>query len=178
MSMPSLSRLGACLRPVLAGGLLALCALFLAPVAPARAADDGQTFGDWKVKCETIDAAGGKKQCFLFQEVSLEAGKPMLNASVGYLGKDNKPMIILTVPLGVFIPPGVGIKIDDTEPVTFHMQICAPDGCQAAAVVDDALLDRLRKGTAAKVAFLNAKRKEVVLSLSLKGFTNGLAAVK
>lgn len=143
----------------------------------ALAAEEGKQFQDWKVKCEKIEESA-KEQCFIFQTlIDDDAKQPVLQTVVGYL-QDGKPAIIFTVPLGVALRAGVGVKIDDSEPMRIPYEHCTPSGCIAGLPLDDKTLGSFKRGLESKVLVYDASGRPISLALSLKGFTAGFSSLK
>ncbi len=167
-------------RLALAGSLLAvLGSLFAAP--SYAAVKKGQHFEDWTVGCEK--PPGEKtERCFIYQTVvNKKSNQPVLQMAVGYLpGKaknDDRPAALLTLPLGVALPPGVGFKIDDGKMIRLQFERCVPTGCIAGFPLNNDLLGKLKKGLKVEVRVSDGQ-KVVTLPLSLKGFTAGFEALE
>jgi len=150
------------------------------PQPPKDAAPEGlAVFGDWKKLCEP--APGKTTQlCFGFQKVSFSETKAqLLQAVVGYFRADRAdPTLIVTVPLGAFLLPGLEIRIKGRKTIRSDIQYCFSNGCQAAIRLDEAKQDALRKAGEAEVVFLDAGHQRISVPLSLKGFTAVLDALK
>ena len=71
------------------------------------------TFGDWQMRCET--PAGAKaEQCALVQNVAAEDRPNMTLLVIVLKTADQKSRLLRVVaPLGVLLPSGLGLKIDD-----------------------------------------------------------------
>ena len=52
----------------------------------------------------------------------------------------------VVAPLGVLLPSGLGLKIDQTDIGRAGFVRCLTTGCVAEVVMDDKLLDELRAG--------------------------------
>ena len=156
----------------------------LASVAAVHAADQGAQFQDWMVGCEQVEVvADGQPQeretCYIFQNIALkESGQRLLHIAVGYIAATGEPAAIITLPLGVFLPPGVALHIDDAEPLRLPVQQCTAAGCRAVLALDEALVDRLRLGREARVNFVGPNRKEISVPVSLMGLTAGLRSLQ
>ena len=128
-------------------------ALFLlaAVLQSAFALEEGQRFKDWTVGCEEVPETTTKR-CFIFQTVvNNETNQPVLQMLVGYLPEDSKPAVILTVPLGVALPPGMGMKVDGGELIRIPYDRCVPKGCIAGIPLDANLLGKFKRGNKAQV---------------------------
>lgn len=166
-------------RLALAGGLLAAMSTLFAP--SAYAVKKGQHFQDWTVGCEKPPSEKTDR-CFIYQTVvNKKSNQPVLQMAVGYLpGKtknDDRPAALLTLPLGVALPPGVGFKIDDGKMMRLQFERCVPTGCIAGFPLDNGMLDKLKKGLKVEVRVSDGQQV-VTLPISLKGFTAGFEALE
>ncbi len=138
-------------------------------------------FQDWTYRC------GGKRlkgeQCIIMQNISIrESGQRLLGVAVGYLGPDESPWLILTTPLGIFLPAGIVFNIvrmgKGGEEYKIPIHVCMPGGCRAFIPLDKNLIWAMKMGSQAKVAFMdNNTRKVITVEVSLAGFTRGLEAL-
>lgn len=160
------------------GVLAALTTTLLLTAGICSAAPkNGQNFQDWGVRCEKPKNAP-KETCFIFQNhVTKKDHKPVLRIAVGYIPSKDQPVAIITMPLGISLPPGVQIKVDDNEPVHVPVERCEPQGCRAGVILGDKLLGQFKAGTTAKITFDDGARHPITVPVSLKGFTAGLASL-
>jgi invasion protein IalB len=152
-----------------------------APQPPKDAAPAGlAVYGDWKKLCEPAPGKTTEQVCFGFQKVSFSETKAqLLQAVIGYFRTDRAdPTLIVTVPLGAFLLPGLEIRIKGRKAVHSDIQYCFSNGCQAAIRLDAAKEEALRKADEAEVVFLDAGHQRISVPLSLKGFAAALDALK
>lgn len=145
------------------------------------APDDAEMerFDDWAVRCGQLgEEQGNREVCEMLQRVSVEeTGQPVMEMAVGYVPDTSEPVAVFTLPLGVRLPPGVQIQVDDQEPSRFPMQLCMNQGCRADLLLDDELLAQLRRGRQAEITVLDPGGQPVVLPVSLIGFTSALERI-
>lgn len=135
-----------------------------------------QTFNDWKVRCER--APNGGERCYMFQVlVRSESRDPILHIAIGRSQPGAQPVALLTLPLGVILPPGVTVQVDGGVSKKVPWEICARAGCRAAVPVDQSLLQAMRAGSRAMVGFVGPDRNEHELPVSLSGFTAAFNAL-
>jgi invasion protein IalB len=136
-------------------------------------------FNDWKKLCEPSPDKS-VQVCFGFQKVSFSDTKAqLLQAVVGYFRADRAdPTLIVTIPLGAFLLPGLEIRTKNKKPIHSDFQYCFSNGCQAAIRLDGAKLDLLRKDEEAEIVFLDAGHQRISVPLSLKGLPDVLEALK
>ena len=85
---------------------------------------------------------------------------------------DQKSRLLRVVaPLGVLLPAGLGLKLDDKDVGRAGFVRCLPNGCMAEVVLDDKLLSQLR--TAKTATFIIYKTPEEGIGFPFS--TNGLA---
>ncbi len=137
--------------------------------------DPVQTFQDWQLKCEAE-----KKRCYIFQNTNLqETGQKVLGVVVGNLGPDGKYILHLVVPLGIYIPPGVAIKINLGDQIDIPVHTCTPVGCEATLDLKPELVFALESSTTVNVAFLDAvTRRQITVGVSMAGFRQANAALR
>ncbi|MDX1514297.1 MAG: invasion associated locus B family protein [Gammaproteobacteria bacterium] len=159
--------------------MCASCLAFIAPGQPATAAPkDGEKFNDWSARCQTAEDSD-QEQCYIFQNLVLkEGGQRVLHIAVMYLRQNNQPAAIVTVPLGVSLPQGVGFQIDEGEKTRFAYERCDASGCTGGLVLTDTLLNSLKKGKQATFSFFSGAGQEIAVPVSLSGFTAGFNALK
>lgn len=160
-------------------GALVLC-LGLQPALPANAREmpaEGDAFGSWRVSCETAPDSQ-RRGCFIVQNLVLrEGGQRVLQIAVGYVEDTPDPIALLSLPLGISLPPGASIQIDTHEAKRIPIERCEPNGCRAGLKLSADVLASFRSGTRMSVTFYDAKREPIVVPLSLDGFSAGLAAL-
>lgn len=144
------------------------------------AIEDGQIFKDWRAKCVSSDtaASSNERSCHIFQDLlQKESGKRVLHVAIGYLPKQQPLTIIITLPLGISLPPGIRLRIDEKQQKDLVIQACFANGCQAAFQPDQAWLKGLMAGSKAEVIFNNIHNQAIGVPVSLQGITAGIKAL-
>jgi invasion protein IalB len=129
--------------------------------------------GDWQIRCDTPPGAQGE-QCALIQSVTAE-DRPNVGLSVIVLKTADQKTRLLRVlaPLGVLLPSGLGLKIDNADIGRAGFVRCLPNGCVAEVVMDDNLIQKLRTGQSATFIIFQTPEEGIGIPLSLKGFGEG-----
>lgn len=156
----------------------ALAAFALCLCTSVAHAVDGQNFGSWSSKCE--DKHGENESgCYIFQNRALrEGGQRVLRIVVGYVATTSEPIALLSLPLGITLPPGVSLSIDGGEPTRIPVERCDPNGCNAGLKLEDKLLKQILAGKQMTVTFFDPKRQPIAVPLTLEGFDQGLQALR
>lgn len=158
---------------------LALMAILFGFALPGSAApEDGAKFKDWGIRCEKLPEDKGQI-CHMFQNVLVkETQKPLLNTTVVYPPGKDSPIMLFTVPLGVLLPPGLALQIDDGETMRLPYEVCTPQGCRGGVELKPDVLEALKKGREAKLTIYDFKRNAAPIPVSLQGFTAALNSLK
>jgi invasion protein IalB len=131
--------------------------------------------GDWQVRCETPPGAS-KQLCALVQSIAAE-DRPNIGLVVIILKTaDGKNRLLRVIaPLGVLLPSGLGLKIDDTDIGHAGFVRCQPSGCIAEVVMEDKLIDQLKNGKNAVFIIFQTPEEGIGIPLALSGFKEAFA---
>jgi len=134
--------------------------------------------GDWQVVCKDPPPGAKNPVCALVQSVTAE-DKNNIGLTV-YFQKFSNGTRVLRVfaPLGVLLPPGLGLKIDDKDVGHAPFLRCHSFACYAQVVVDDPLVDRLKTGKTAIFIIFQTEEAGIGIPISLKGFGEALGDLK
>jgi invasion protein IalB len=130
--------------------------------------------GDWEMRCETPPGAA-HEQCALIQSVAAE-DRPNITLIVIVLKTaDGKSRLLRVIaPLGVLIPSGLGLKIDQVDVGRAGFVRCLPNGCVAEVVMEDKLIDQMKNGQSATFIIFQTPEEGIGIPLALAGFKDGL----
>lgn len=162
----------------LRGGWLAFAlALVVVAFAASPAAAQGAVkakYGDWEMRCETPPGAQ-REQCALVQSVAAEDRPNVTLVVVVLRTADGKSKLLRVIaPLGVLLPSGLGLKVDQNDVGRAGFVRCMPtSGCVAEVVMEDKLLDQLKTGQMATFVIFLTPEEGVGIPLTLNGFKDG-----
>ena len=95
---------------------------------------------DWQIRCDTPPGAK-TEQCALIQSVTAEDRANVGLTVIVLKTADQKSRLMRVVaPLGVLLPSGLGLKIDQADIGRAGFVRCLPNGCIAEVVMDDELI--------------------------------------
>jgi invasion protein IalB len=144
-------------------------------VAPPAAGEPPvrSSHGDWQIRCDT-PAGAQNEQCVLMQFVTAE-DRDNVGLTVIVLKTADKQARIMRVlaPLGVLLPSGLGLKIDDSDMGRAGFVRCLPNGCVAEVILEDQLLTRLKAGGTATFIIFQTPEEGIGIPISLNGFGPG-----
>ena len=139
--------------------------------------EHGQVFRNWTARCENAPGTAVER-CFIFQNLVLkESGQRLVHMAVGYLAANGQAAAVLTLPLGISLPPGASISVDGGDSVEIVIERCDANGCVGAVGLSDGLIAGLKRGSEARITFHDATRRRIAVPVSLMGFTAGFNAL-
>lgn len=136
------------------------------------------TYGAWQVSCRTPPGAKEEK-CALVQSVTAE-DRPNVGLTVVFykaIGEDKK-LLRVVVPLGVLLPTGLGLKIDNQDVGNAPFLKCSKRGCIAEVVLQDEVIKKLKTGTNAMFIIFDTPEAGIGIPISLQGFGDALSSLK
>src|SRR6201994_3926487 len=159
-----------------AGAIAAALAAFLtlAPAAPANAQGAVRSVhGDWQIRCDTPPGAQSE-QCALIQSVVAEDRSNAGLTVIVLKTADQKSRLMRVVaPLGVLLPSGLGLKLDNQDVGRAGFVRCLPNGCVAEVVLEDKLLGQLKGAKTATFIIFETPEEGIGFPLSLNGLSEG-----
>ncbi len=125
---------------------------------------------DWQIRCDTPPGAKSE-QCALIQSVTAEDRANVGLTVIVLKTADAKSRLMRVVaPLGVLLPSGLGLKIDQADIGRAGFVRCLPNGCIAEVVMDDELLKKLRTSKTATFIIFQTPEEGIGFPMSLAGF--------
>jgi invasion protein IalB len=150
----------------------------LALVPTGRAAAQGavkSVHKDWQIRCDTPPGAKAE-QCALIQSVTAEDRANVGLTVIVLKTADQKSRLMRVVaPLGVLLPSGLGLKIDNADIGRAGFVRCLPNGCIAEVVMDDNLIKKLQTSKTATFIIFQTPEEGIGFPMSLAGFAEGYA---
>lgn len=140
-----------------------------APGVSAGGAENAK--GTAWIKLCTTDEKTQKEQCLVTQELRDGNSGQLLASGSVRISEGDKTLLILAVPIGVLLPPGVRIQIDGDKPTVAPYTICFPAACVVRLEIDDDFIASMKHGNQMTVSVMNAERQAVGFPLTLIGFT-------
>lgn len=138
-----------------------------------------ETQGDWSVRC--LRAAPGEADpCQLYQLLQDEDGNSVAEISMFALPEGSKAAAgaTIVVPLETLLTEQLQISVDGASTRRYPFTFCNRAGCVARLGFTQDEVNQFKRGNAASVRMFPAAAptEEVVLKISLAGFTAGYDA--
>ncbi len=153
--------------------LMLLLGLGMMLVASAEASAQGavrNTYGDWQLRCDKPPGATNE-QCVIMQNVADETRPNISLVMIVLKTADGKSRLMRVIaPLGVLLPNGLGLKVDQTDIGRVGFVRCLGSGCVAEVMLEDGLLEQMKKGQSATFIVFSTPEEGVGIPVSLNGF--------
>jgi invasion protein IalB len=136
----------------------------------AKPAPDAQaaalTYAPWTKICTEADR---KRVCLTTTEARLESGLPAAGIVLVEPDKEAKKLRV-SLPLGMQLPPGTRLVIDQQRPMTSPYVICVSEGCIAEYDATSDVINRLKRGKQLAVQAVNSNGEAIGVNLPLTDF--------
>ena len=147
-----------------------LLASFVLGINSANAESKQALYGDWELSCNT-------DSCVIGQGLSTKKGDLLYGVRIAKTNTSSTVTVQLNLPLGLYLPPGVGVKVSD-HTRSFPMTTCLPKGCIANFPMDDQLAEKLKTDDNLIARFyLSDGEQPREVSFSLNGFSEAYEAL-
>jgi invasion protein IalB len=145
--------------------------------APADAAGQpSQPQPNWIVSCNQTRAG---LECRAGQSLFLRKTRQrVLSVAVRMPADTKKPMLLVQLPLGVYLPAGATLQIGKLEAQTLPYTSCGQGGCIAEYAVTDAELGAIAKGADLTISAQTLQQKPFTLTVPSLGFAAAYAKIK
>jgi len=146
-----------------------------APAAPQppqqAAAAPPVIFSPWTKICPKNPANPQAKQvCMILKEVRLETGQFLAGAALIEQEGEQKKLLRITLPLGMQLPQGTRLVLDNEQPASAGFVTCVPNGCMADYEINPEFIAKMKKGQQILLQGINLGGQVVSYPLPLTEF--------
>ena len=127
-------------------------------------------YSPWIKLCNKGADTNNKQVCVLHKDGRLENGRPVVVAELIEPEGAPQKLLRVTVPLGVQLPRGTRVIIDQETPLTSQYSMCIPLGCFSDYPANDEMVAKLKKGKSLTVQAINFNNTAISLAVPLADF--------
>jgi invasion protein IalB len=143
----------------------------LAEPQPAPEAQQPQLiYSPWTKFCLKGQEANAQQVCFTGKDGRIESGMPVIAAVLIEPEGEAKKVLRVTLPLGMQLPQGTRVIVDQGQPMNAPYIICFTNGCMADYEASAELIGKLKKGQGLVVQGINSQGQPISLVLPLNDF--------
>jgi invasion protein IalB len=123
---------------------------------------------EWIKVCST-DPQAKKEICQISRDLRSDTGQTLASVAIREV-KGGKRAIVLAIPPGMQIQPGVRVFVDKNQAVNGRFSVCMQNACFVEAELPDPVLATFKKGTLLTLQAVNVQGRGVQLPFQLAGF--------
>jgi invasion protein IalB len=165
--------------------VLAGLAFVSPPSSRAQSGDTVQPAGEanqpantWTTQCSGATRTDDL-DCAIEQRVVLtQTGQLLAALTLRIPSGTREPVLMVHVPIGVFLPSGLNVVVDDALIDTLQVQTCDQNGCYAGSSDLGALLEAMKRGSAMMIGFQDLAKQEIAVPISLAGFAAAYSSIE
>ncbi len=141
-------------------------------------AQDNTSESNWATRCiSTARTSGG--DCSMEQRLTVqETGQLFATVAVRVPAEPRTPELVLTIPLGLYLPAGIILEVDGAAFLKIPVRNCDGNGCYALTALSDANIATMKRGGSLNVSLLNLARQAVTFNVPLIGFSGAFDSIE
>lgn len=110
--------------------------------------------------------------------VLTKTGQLVASMTVRVPSATNKPVMMIQTPVGLYLPAGIAVRIDDAAPVRLVVQTCDTKGCYAGEQISPQLLDAMKTGKRLSIIFQNLEKNDISVPMTLAQFAEAYQRIQ
>ena len=143
------------------------------PQAEAAPAPPG-----WIARC-TSASRDASLECAIEQTAVLtKTGQLIVLINIRVASDTRTPIAVVQLPLGLNLPAGAKLQIDDGKTVDLQIQTCEQRGCYANTPIPADMLAAMKSGKQLKVSFQNLAKEVISIPMPLADFAAAYEKIK
>ena len=150
-----------------------------APAPAAPAADQGSAPPPgWAARCSSV-SRDTPLECAIEQTAVLsKTGQLIVLVNIRVPSDTRSPIALVQLPLGLNLPAGAKLQIDDGKAVDLQVQTCESRGCYASTPVAADMLAALKSGKQLKISFQTMTKETIAIPMPLGDFAAAYDKIK
>jgi invasion protein IalB len=132
----------------------------------------------WAARC-TSASRDAPLECAIEQTaIFTKTGQLIVLVNIRVPSDTHTPVALVQLPLGLNLPVGAKLQVDDGNAVDLQIQTCENRGCYASTPLAPDLLAALRSGKQLKVSFQNLAKETITIPMPLADFASAYDKIK
>ena len=148
-----------------------------APAENAGAANTPPPPG-WAARCGSA-SRDAPLECAIEQSAVLpRTGQLVILVNIRVPADTHTPSALVQLPLGLNLPGGAKLQVDDGTVTDLQIQTCEARGCYAGTTIAPDLLAAMKSGKQLKISFQNLNKEVLTVPLPLADFAAAYDKIK
>jgi invasion protein IalB len=132
----------------------------------------------WAARC-TSTSRDAPLECAIEQTAVLsKTGQLIVLVNIRVPSDTHAPVALVQLPLGLNLPVGAKLQVDDGKAIDLQIQTCENRGCYASTPIAPELLAALKSGKQLKVSFQNLAKETMTIPMPLADFSAAYDKIK
>jgi invasion protein IalB len=132
----------------------------------------------WIARCGSA-SRDAPLECAIEQNAVLpRTGQLVIAVNIRVPADTHTPSALIQLPLGLNIPNGAKLQVDDGKAVDLQIQTCEARGCYAGTTIAPDLLAAMKAGKQLKISFQNLNKETLTVPLPLADFAAAYDKIK
>ncbi len=132
----------------------------------------------WIARC-TSASRDAPLECAIEQNAVLtKTGQTIILINIRIAPDTRTPIALLQLPLGLNLPVGAKLQVDEGKAIDLQIQTCENRGCYASTPIAPDLLASLKSGKQLKVSFQNMAKETIAIPMPLNDFAAAYDKIK
>ena len=148
-----------------------------APAAPQADSNTPSSPG-WIARCASASRDAPLECAVEETAVLTKTGQLVVLVNIRVASDTRQPVALVQLPLGLNLPVGAKLQVDDGKPVDLQIQTCENRGCYANLPIAPDMLAALRSGKQLKVSFQNLGKETITIPMPLTDFAPAYDKIK
>ncbi len=154
------------------------------PAPPAAAPADNATAANtppppgWAARCGSA-SRDAPLECAIEQSAVLpRTGQLVILVNIRVPADTHTPSALIQLPLGLNLPGGAKLQVDEGATTDMQIQTCEARGCYAGTTIAPDLLAAMKSGKQLKISFQNLNKETLTVPLPLADFAAAYDKIK
>jgi invasion protein IalB len=149
-----------------------------APAAPQAEAANPPAPPGWSARCSSA-SRGAPLECLIEQTAVLtKTGQLIVLINIRVPSDTHEPVAVVQLPLGLNLPAGAKLQVDDGKAAELQIQTCEQRGCYTNAPISPEMLAAMKTGKQLKVSFQNLAKEVIAIPMPLTDFAAAYEKIK
>jgi len=156
-----------------------------APATPAPAAPQAEAAPanppappGWSARCSSASRAA-PLECLIEQTAVLtKTGQLIVLIDIRVPSDTHAPVAVIQLPLGLNLPAGAKLQVDEGKAMDLQIQTCEQRGCYTNAPIAPEMLAAMKTGKQLKVSFQNLSKETIAIPMPLTDFAAAYDKIK
>jgi invasion protein IalB len=132
----------------------------------------------WAVRC-TSASREAPLECAMEQTAVLsKTGQLIVLVNIRVPSDTRVPVAMVQLPLGLNLPGGAKLQVDDGKTADLQIQTCENRGCYAGTAITPEVLTALKSGKELKLSFQNLGKETITIPMPLTDFATAYDKIK